>query len=259
MLLAIDIGNTNTVLGLYQGGNLQANWRIATNKTRMSDEYIVLFKNLLELKGIDVPKQAIISSVVPPVEQEIANTLQAYWQIESTIVNSDLLQEIITIETDRPQEVGTDMLVNAVAAFKHTARALIVIDFGTATTFNLLLKPNRFVGAAIAPGPRTSADALALHTAKLPRIDLLPPQTAIGTNTIDAMRSGIVLGHISMVEGMIASFAQECARKYDTKPLVIATGGFALILRDLCKSINVYDSLLTLTGLYEIYARVIKK
>ena len=245
MLLAIDIGNTNTVLGLYEKEKLKASWRIATDRTRMLDEYVVLFKNLLELKAISKPKKAIISSVVPPVEQEIVKALKTYWQIESTVVTSALLKEILTIETDRPQEVGVDMLVNAVAAFDYDTQAIIVIDFGTATTFNLLLKPNRFLGVAIAPGPRTAADALVQQTAKLPRIDLIPPQKVIGTNTIESMQSGIVLGHISMVEGMIARFSKECP----SKPLVIATGGFSMVLKDICQDIDICEPLLTLKGL----------
>ena len=186
--------------------------------------------------------------MVPPVEQEIAQALEVYWQIESTIVNSALLKDIVAIETDRPSEVGIDMLVNAVAAFDYDARALIVVDFGTATTFNLLLKPNRFLGVAIAPGPRTAADALALQTAKLPRIDLIPPQKVIGTNTVESMQSGIVLGHVSMVEGMVARFAKESP----SKPLVVATGGFSTVLKDVCQSIDVCEPLLTLKGLQKI-------
>ncbi len=248
MLLAIDIGNTNTVLGLYEGEKLKADWRIATYRAHMFDEYGVLFKNLFELKEVGKPQKAIISSVVPPVEQEIAQALKIYWQIESAIVSNAALKAIIAIETDRPQEVGVDMLVNAVAAFDYDAKSIIVVDFGTATTFNLLLKPNRFLGAVIAPGPRTAADALALQTAKLPRIDLVPPQKVIGTNTTESMQSGIVLGHASMVEGMVARIAKE----FSTKPLVIATGGFSIVLKNICQAIDICDPLLTLKGLQKI-------
>lgn len=248
MLLAVDVGNTNTVLGLYEGDTLVENWRVATDRKRMADEYAVMLKGLLELGGYPAPQQAIISSVVTPVEKELAYALERYWQAPSSLVSSDSLAGILQIETDDPREVGADMLVNSVAALRYDAEAIIIVDFGTATTFNLLLKPNRFLGVAIAPGPMTAADALSSKTAQLPRVDLSAPAKAIGTDTIGSLKSGLVFGYASLVDGMVARFIEESDPAMG-KPLVISTGGFAKALEGLCRNVDVVDPLLTLEGL----------
>ncbi len=248
MLLAVDVGNTSTVLGLYDGKSLCAHWRVATDRLRMADEYAVLLKNLLELDGLMVPDRAIISSVVPPVERELSAALKRFWQLDSLLVNSNFLTKLLSIETDNPKEVGADRLVNTVAALEYDAQAFVVIDFGTATNFDLVLKPNRLLGVALAPGPMVAADALFARAAKLPRVDLVAPEFAVGKNTVTALQSGLVFGYASMVDGMVARFTREIDPALG-KPYVIATGGFATVLEGLCESVDLYEPLLTLNGL----------
>ncbi|MDZ7705064.1 MAG: type III pantothenate kinase [Trueperaceae bacterium] len=251
MLLAVDVGNTSTVLGLFDGSALCAHWRVATDRMRMADEYAVLLHNLLALDGQDRPRTAIISSVVPFVGPELAAALERYWQVEALSVTSDLLAELLSVETDNPREVGADRMVNAVAALRYDAEALIVVDFGTATNFDLILKPNRLMGVALAPGPMTAADALFNKAAKLPRVDLVAPETAVGKNTVSALQSGLVFGYASMVDGMVARFEQEIDAAYG-RPFVIATGGFAAALDGHCRRVDEVAPLLTLQGLQMI-------
>jgi type III pantothenate kinase len=248
MLLAIDVGNTSTVIGLFDGPTLRANWRISTDRMRMSDQYAVLLKGLLELEGLPPPERAVISSVVPPVERALSDALKRYWGITSTLASSLTLAEHLSIETDNPREVGADRLVNAVAALQYDAQAFIVIDFGTATNFDLVVKPNRVLGVALAPGPMIAADALFSRTAKLPRVDLVAPERAVGKNTVTALQSGLVFGYAAMVDGMVVRFTREIDPALG-KPLVIATGGFASVVEGHCERVDLYEPLLTLQGL----------
>ncbi|MDQ3458263.1 MAG: type III pantothenate kinase [Deinococcota bacterium] len=248
MLLAVDVGNTSTVMGLYEGPELLAHWRVATDRMRMADQYAVLLKNLLELDGVPPPRRAIVSSVVPPAEREIGAALARYWGVTATVVRSDLVADLLVIETDNPREVGADRIVNAVAALEYDAAALVVVDFGTATNFDLVLKPNRLLGVALAPGPMIAADALFARAAKLPRVDLVAPAAAVGKNTVTALQSGLVFGYASMVDGMVRRFKREIDPALGA-PLVIATGGFATTLEGLCEEVMVTEPLLTLAGL----------
>ena len=248
MLLAVDVGNTSTVLGLFEGERLRAHWRVSTDRNRMADQYAVLVKNLLELDEVAPPSRAVISSVVPHVERELSLALRTYWQVESTGVNSSSLAPLLSVETDNPREVGADRMVNAVAALRYDAEAFVVVDFGTATNFDVVVKPNRLLGVALAPGPLVAAEALFARAAKLPRIDLTAPQSAIGKNTVSALQSGLVFGYAEMVDGMVARLSREIEPSLGT-PLVIATGGFAEVIEGHARKIDVYAPLLTLDGL----------
>lgn len=255
MLLAVDVGNTSTVIGLFEGPTLRAHWRINTDRMRMSDQYAVLLKGLLELEQLPTPEHAVISSVVPPVERELSNALKRYWGVSSTLASSATLAKLLSIETDNPREVGADRLVNAVAALQYDAQAFIVIDFGTATNFDLVLKPNRVLGVALAPGPMIAADALFSRAAKLPRVDLVAPERAVGKNTVTALQSGLVFGYAAMVDGMVARFTREIDPALG-KPLVIATGGFTSVVEGHCETVDLYEPLLTLKGLQLIAAQL---
>ncbi|RTG99395.1 pantothenate kinase [Thermus scotoductus] len=248
MLLAIDIGNTSTALGVFSGEELVAHFRIHTDRMRMESEYRVMLRNLFALENLPPPNAALLSSVVPPVEREMKEAIEKLFSIKAQVVDAGATGLEVCI--DNPKEAGTDRLVNAVGAlgYESPTGRYIVVDFGTATTFDLVEAPNRYLGGAITIGPQTAADALAARTAKLPRIDLVPPTQVVGKNTLDALRSGLVLGYAALVEGMVRRFKEEVG-----EALVIATGGFAETLRDLCPSFDVVDEDLTLKGLLRIH------
>ena len=248
MLLAVDVGNTSTVLGMYRGDDLVASWRVATDRMRMADEYAVLLSRLLELEGLEPPQRAIVSSVVPPVAPELSAALHRYWNVPVSLVTWDLVAPLLDVATDNPREVGADRMVNAVAALEYQADAFIVVDFGTATNFDVIVRPNRLLGVALAPGPGVAAEALFSRAAKLPRVDLVAPERAIGRNTVSALQSGLVFGYAAMVDGMVKRLAAEIDGGWG-RPLVIATGGFADVVKPHARSIDVTDPLLTLRGL----------
>ena len=248
MLLAIDIGNTSTVLGVFSGEDLIAHFRIHTDRMRMESEYRVVLQNLFALENLPPPKAALLSSVVPPVEREMKEAIEKLFGIKARVVDAEATGLEVCI--DNPKEAGTDRLVNAVGALDYESPTgrYIVVDFGTATTFDLVEVPNRYLGGAITIGPQTAADALAARTAKLPRIDLVPPARVVGKNTLEALRSGLVYGYAAVVVGMVRRFKMEAG-----EALVIATGGFAETLKDLCPSFDVVDEDLTLKGLLRIH------
>ncbi|WP_117237387.1 type III pantothenate kinase [Thermus sediminis] len=248
MLLAVDIGNTSTALGLFEGERLIAHFRIHTDRMRMESEYRVLLKNLFTLEGLPPPTSAILSSVVPPVEREMGRAIEGLFGVQARVVDAEATGLVVAIEN--PKEAGADRLVNAVGALAYPSPTgrYIVVDFGTATTFDLVEAPNRYLGGAITIGPQTAADALAQRTAKLPRIDLVPPKGVVGKNTLEALRSGLVLGYAALVEGMVRRFKEEAG-----EALVIATGGFAETLRPICPSFDLVDEDLTLRGLLRIH------
>ena len=255
MLLAVDVGNTSTVMGLYDGGRLAAHWRVATNRTRMADQYAVFLKSLLELDDLPPPDAAVISSVAPPVERELAAALSRYWRVESVPVTTGNLDGLLSVETDNPREVGADRMVNAVAALDREADAFVIVDFGTATNFDLVVKPNRLLGVALAPGPLVAAEALFNRAAKLPRVDLVAPPTAIGKNTVTALQSGLVFGYAEMVDGMVERIKREIDPEFE-RVEVIATGGFADVVKGHCRRVDLFEPLLTLQGLRRIADRL---
>ncbi len=247
MILTMDVGNTNTVLGIYKNGDLYRHWRISTDKNKTADEYGVLFSNFFafsEIKKRDI-RGLTISSVVPPVEKVLLETSKKYLEIDPLVIGPGVKTNT-KIMMDNPDEVGADRIVNAVAAYHKYGGPAIIIDFGTATTFCAVSVEGDYLGGAIAPGVEISTEALYEHAAKLPRIALKKPDSVIGKDTVSSMQSGIIYGFVGQVESLIEKFKQELGR--DCR--VIATGGLAeLITTD---KIDVLEPFLTLEGLYYI-------
>lgn len=252
MLLAIDIGNTNTVLGLYRKEKLMHDWRITTDKVRTVDEYAVVIHDLFALaqetfKQVD---EVIISCVVPPVLATFETLCRRYFGQIPLVVDADT-RTGMPICYDHPAEVGADRIVNAVAAFERYQRALIIVDFGTATTFDFISSQGHYQGGAIAPGIGIAAEALHQRASKLPRVDIARPPCVIAKNTVSSMQAGIFYGYVGLVEGIVARMKAES----DEMPLVIATGGLAPLVAESTNSIDEVASDLTLEGLRIIHAR----
>lgn len=252
MLLAIDIGNTNVVLGLYDGKTLKDSWRAATDPRRTADEYAVMIYDFLARRGyrIEQLSDCVISSVVPsltPVFRELAHR---YWEIDPLIAGIQV-ELGLKVLTDSPGEVGADRIVNAVAAKAIYGSPAIVIDFGTATTWDVISRDGDYIGGAIAPGVGISAEALASRAARLHRIELTFPPTAIGRSTDAAMRAGILFGYVGMIEGLTARIQNELGGG----ARVIATGGLARIIAAQTNVIEIVDDDLTLEGLRLIWER----
>ncbi len=250
MLLCVDIGNTNIVIGLYEENNLLSHWRISTDHNKMPDEYGILLIDLLRHEALATEdiEAIVLSSVVPPVTEIFTEMLAEYVGQEILIVGSGI-RTGVAIRYDNPQEVGADRVVNAIATYRHYGGPACIIDFGTGTTFDAISSKGEYLGGAIAPGIRIAAEALFQRTAKLPRIDLTPPRKTIGTNTADSMRSGILYGYVGLVEGMVARFRQRLGPDMH----VIATGGLAPIIGNETRVIEHIDPWLTLKGLRIIY------
>src|SRR5512143_384480 len=252
MLLTVDIGNTNIVLGLYDGAQLRDSWRAATDPRRTADEYAVTIYEFLARRGYGIEQIAdcAVSSVVPaltPVFRELSNR---YWEIDPLVVSVDI-DLGLQVLTDNPREVGADRIVNAVAAKALYGAPAIVIDFGTATTWDIVNADGDYIGGAIAPGVGISAEALAARTARLHRIELTFPPSAIGKNTDSAMRVGILFGYVAMVEGLTRRIQAELGGTAH----VIATGGLAGVIAAQTKVIEVVDADLTLEGLRRLWER----
>lgn len=250
MLLAIDVGNTNIVFGVFQGEKLAASWRAETDIHRMPDEYAMLLKNLLETHGLHFSDLTgcIIASVVPPLSGTMQELAQRYLGQTPLIVGAGI-NAGVRIRTDNPTEVGADRIVNALAAHRYYGGPCVVIDFGTATTFDAVSVEGDYLGGAIAPGIGASAEALFLRAAKLPRIELSAPPRVIGTNTTHSMQSGVMFGYVGLVEGMVVRFRKEMGPQMK----VIATGGLAPVIARLTGIFDVVDSDLTLQGLRMIF------
>jgi len=251
MLLAIDIGNTNIHLGLWQEDTWRLSWRARTVEDKMPDEYAVLVRNFLDSAavGYGAISGVIISSVVPPLTLAFTELSRRYLQFEPVVVTHQT-QTGVKIDIDQPEQAGADRIVNTAAIVALYQYPAIVIDFGTATTFDVVSTDGAYVGGAIAPGIRIAHDALVSHAAKLHKVDLCPPPNAIGTNTIHAMQSGIFWGYVGLVEGLVARLKQslntEATRVY-------ATGGLASIFQQNTDVIDEIIAELTLDGLRVIY------
>ena len=246
MFLAVDIGNTSTTLGVFDGEKLLATWHMATGVHRMSDEYAALLFNLLRQQGLDTTdiKAVALCSVVPPLISTFEELFKRYFNIEPMVVGAGV-KTGVSIRMDNPREVGADRIADAAAAHHLYGGPVIVIDLGTATTFGIISKEGDYIGGIIATGIATAAEALFTRTAQLPRVELTHPKHVIGTNTVAAIQSGIIYGYASLVEGMLARIQKELG----IKAKVVATGGYAGLSAKETKVIDVVNPDLTLIGL----------
>ena len=250
MLLAIDIGNTNVVLGVYDGERLIARWRASTKAERTADEYAVLLSSFFAQRGLSfhTMEGCIISSVVPPLTPVFVELGERYLGTTPLVVGGGI-KTGVRIRYDNPQEVGADRVVNALAAKRLYGTPVIVVDFGTATTFDCVSAEGDYLGGAIAPGIGISVEALFRHTARLPRIELALPPRAIGTNTVASMQSGVLYGYVGLVEGLVRRLKGELGGE----ARVIATGGLAGVIARQTPVIEAVNPDLTLEGLRLIY------
>ena len=251
MLLAIDIGNTNITIGLFDGDEIEGTFRMTTKMPRTSDEYGIFFYNILHSRGLhrEQVDAAIIASVVPDVNHHIINGLIKYFNVTPIVVGPGI-KTGIKIAIPTPKEVGADRIVDAVAAYEIYGGPVLVIDYGTATTHDLVLEDASLVGGVTSPGIRIAAHALWQDAAKLPKIEIKRPDTILGRDTISSMQSGLVYGHIGQTEYIIRKIQQEAGLE---KMTVVATGGLGKIIYDETDSIEYYDPNLTLKGLNILY------
>jgi type III pantothenate kinase len=258
MLLVLDVGNTNTVLGVFESqgdgrfGNLRAHWRVSTNKTQTVDEYGVLFRNLFQMSGIDLGPLSgiVVSSVVPPLDSTLREVCEKYFNTKALFIEPGV-KTGMPVHYDNPQEVGADRVVNSVAAFEKYGGPCVIVDFGTATTFDCVSAKGEYLGGVICPGIGISAEALFERTARLPRVDIRKPQRVIGSNTVASMQSGLFYGYLGLVDGVLERLLEDLGK--ETK--VISTGGLAVLIGENSKYIKHVDDLLTLEGLKIIYER----
>jgi type III pantothenate kinase len=252
MLLCIDLGNTNTTFGIFDGQDLLGDWRIRTDHQKMPDEYGILMWNLLTLAGHQ-PEQITgicLCSVVPPLTTVFVEACERFFRHSPLVIRAMVgVQTGVKIGYDNPREVGADRIVDAAAVFKLYGGPACVVDFGTATTFDAISANGDYLGGAIVPGIGISAEALFQRAAKLPRVELTRPPQAIGTNTVHSIQSGLVFGYASLVEGMVDRFRTELGAEMK----VIATGGLAELMAGETDTIDIIDPLLTLKGLQIIW------
>ncbi len=253
MLLVMDVGNTNTVLGVYETTRLVAHWRLTTVRDRTVDEYGIQARTLLSLAGIEVSAihDIIIASVVPPLNSVLEAMARSYFKLSPLFVEPGV-KTGMPILYENPQEVGADRIVNGVAAYERCKGAVIVVDFGTATTFDAISAKGEYLGGAIAPGLSISAEALFERAARLPRVDIRRPPKVIGRNTTHSLQAGLFYGYIALVQGILERMRQEMGEKVRT----IGTGGLVLALEaDLRTVLDDLDPNLTLEGLRIIHER----
>ena len=250
MLLAIDIGNTNVVLGVFDKDRLVENWRVGTNAQITPDEYAMTFKDLFNFAGIEFKQitGVIISTVVPPLLPVMVEMSRKYFRIEPMVVTHEI-KTGIRLRYDNPKEVGADRIVNAAAAYSIYGGPIIIVDFGTATTFCAVTKEGEYLGGAITPGVRISAEALFQRASKLPRVELTKPPKVIGTDTISAMQAGIIYGYAGLVDGIVERMKKELS----SQAKVVATGGLAELISPETKTIQEIKPHLTLDGLRLLY------
>lgn len=252
MLLAVDIGNTNIVFGLFDGDDIKNHWRISSDKSRTSDEYGVLFKKLIDIKEIDTSliKGAAISCVVPTLLETILEAINTYFEVDPIIVGPGV-KTGMPILYHNPKEVGADRIVNGVGAYERFHKSVVVVDFGTATTFDCISEKGEYLGGLITTGLHVSAEALYQKASKLPRVEIVKPESVIGKTTVESIQSGLVHGYAGLVDGIVKKIKAEMK----TDPRVIATGGSADLIAAESETIESVDDFLTLKGLKLIYER----
>ncbi|HIW31688.1 MAG TPA: type III pantothenate kinase [Candidatus Paenibacillus intestinavium] len=252
MILVIDVGNTNIVLGIYKGKQLLHHWRISTNRSGTVDEYGIMIHNLFQYAGISLQQidGVAISSVVPPL-MGLLEQLCAKYMKKTPLVVGPGVKTGLNIRYENPREVGADRIVNSVAAIEKYGAPLIVVDFGTATTFDYIDEEASYIGGAIVPGIGISTEALYQRAAKLPRIELTKPKSVVGRNSVTSMQAGIIYGYVGQVDGIVNRIKKE----FNVAPKVIATGGLAEFINTESETIEIVDPMLTLEGLRLIYER----
>ena len=258
MLLVVDVGNTNTVLGVFQlpskagEATLRASWRIETRKGRTGDEYAATLRGLFALSGLSWPSitDGIVATVVPPVLFSVEELFRRHLGCQPLVVGPGL-KTGMPILYENPREVGADRIVNAVAAFERYKQGCVIVDFGTATTFDLVTPKGEYAGGAIAPGITTSADALYEAAAKLPRVEISRPATVIGRNTVTSMQAGLYYGYVGLVDEIVSRMVKEA--QFPCR--VVATGGLAPLIAKDSRTIEEADEMLTLEGMRLIYDR----
>ncbi len=253
MILVIDVGNTNIVLGIYEGKKLLNFWRVKTDADKTSDEYGMIINQLFELNGYKFSDidEVVICSVVPTIMYTMEHMARKYFNKEPLVVGPGI-KTGMNIKYDNPKEVGADRIVDAIAAYELYGGPLIIVDFGTATTYSVVSRNGEYLGGAICPGVRISMDALFQRTAKLPRVELTKPSTVICKNTVNSMQAGIIYGQVGQVDYLVERMKNELGEP-DTK--VIATGGLSKLIASESKTVDTINGLLTLEGLRIIYER----
>ncbi len=257
MLLAVDVGNTNTVVGVFDGPTLRRNFRFESSRTRTSDEYGILLLELFRARDVDAGAidSAIVSCVVPPLQATITETIREFLRVEALVVGPGT-RTGLPVLADNPREVGADRIVNSVAVFARYGRAAIVVDFGTATTFDCVSAKGEYLGGSICPGVGITSDALFRAAAKLPRVEIQKPPSVLGRNTIHAIQSGLLFGYVAMVDGLVERLRAEMN---EPDCAVVATGGIAALVAPESKTIQAVDEHLTLDGLRLIHDRNVRQ
>lgn len=252
MLLAVDVGNTETVVGVFRDEELAERWRIHTSPERTADELALLFGGFMAQADLSFERNVtgvVLSSVVPRATEALREMVSRYFRFDPVVVEPGV-KTGVPVLTDNPREVGADRIVNALAAFTKYGGPVIVVDFGTATTFDVVSEKGELLGAAIAPGLHISANALFEHTALLPLVELVAPRSPVGKNTVESVQSGLVFGYAAMVDGMVERIAKDLGQ-----PTVVATGGLAPNVIGECRTVDQHDPWLTLEGLRLVFEK----
>jgi type III pantothenate kinase len=252
VLLAIDVGNTETMVGVFRDEELAWRWRLSTVPDRTADELALFYGGFLQQQGLSFDRNVtgvVISSVVPSATQALREMVRQYFRFPAVVVEPGV-KTGVPVLTDNPKEVGADRIVNALAGFTKFGGPCIVVDFGTATTFDCVSDEGEYVGGAIAPGLQVAARALFEQTAKLPLVELVAPRSVVGKNTVESVQSGLIFGYAAMIDGMVERIAKELGQ-----PTVVATGGLAPVVIGECRAIDHHEPWLTLEGLRLVFEK----